>query len=67
MFETVKEVDEEKVTKNNNILSTRKPNASLLSDDVEYSDEIKHSLIIEEDVTTTSNALENLKMILCYY
>ena len=35
MFETVKEVDENIVTKENNIYSTREPTASLLSDNVE--------------------------------
>ena len=51
MFETVKEVDEEKVNKDNNIFLTREPTASLLSGNVEYSDEIKHSIMIEGYVT----------------
>ena len=51
MFETVKEVYEETVTKENNILLTRKHNASFLSGNFEYLDEIDISLIIEADVT----------------
>ena len=51
IFATVKEVDEEIVTKENNILLKREPTASLLSGNVDYSDEMKHSLMIEVDVT----------------
>ena len=51
MFETVKEVDYNIVTKENNLFLTREPTASLLSGNVEYSYEINHSLIIEGDVT----------------
>ena len=40
IFETVKEVDKKKVTKDNNILLTGEPIASLLSVNVEYSDEM---------------------------
>ena len=40
MFEPVKEVDEETVTKENNILFTREPTTSLLSGNAEYSNEI---------------------------
>ena len=47
MFETVKEVDEEKVTNEKNISLTREPTASLPSGNVEYSDEINTSLMIE--------------------
>ena len=50
MFETVKEVDEDRVTKDNNISLTRGPTASLLSGNVEYSDEINTSLMIEANV-----------------
>ena len=47
MFETVKEVDEEKVAKENNILLTREPTDSLLLGSVEYSYGMNHSLAIE--------------------
>ena len=40
MFEIVNEVDEETVTKENNILLRRDPTNSLLSGNVEYVDEI---------------------------
>ena len=43
MFETGKEVDEETVTKENNILLKREPTALLLSGNVNYSDEINNS------------------------
>ena len=51
MFETVKEVDGETVTKENNIWSTRDPTASLPSGNVEYLDEINNLLMIEADAT----------------
>ena len=51
MFETVNKVDEETVTRENNILLTREPTDSLLSVNFEYSYEINNSLIIEGDVT----------------
>ena len=51
MFETVKEVDDETVTKENNILLTREPTDLLLSGNVEYSDEINTLLMIEADET----------------
>ena len=47
MFETVKEVDEQIVTKDKNIQLKSEPTASLLSVHVEYLDETKHSFIIE--------------------
>ena len=59
IFKILKEVDEEIVTKEKNILLTREPTDSLLSGSVDYSDEIKHSLIIELDVTKTRNPLDN--------
>ena len=46
----MKQVDEETVTKGNNILLIREHTASLLSGDVEYSDEMKSALMIEGDV-----------------
>ena len=51
MFGTVKEVDEETVTKENNILLTREPTSSLLSGSVDYLYEIDTSLMIEACVT----------------
>ena len=38
MFKTIKEGDDETVTKENNMSLTREPTASLLSGNVEYSD-----------------------------
>ena len=46
MFETVIEVDEEIVTKEENILFTREPTTSILSGNVEYFDEIGILLLI---------------------
>ena len=46
----MKQVDEETVTKGNNILLIREHTASFLSGDVEYSDEMKSALMIEGDV-----------------
>ena len=51
MFEIVKEVDEETVTKENNFFLTRETTDSLLPGNVEYSDKINISLMIEGDVT----------------
>ena len=45
MFESVKEVYEETVTKENNIFLTREPTALILSGNVYYSDEINNLLI----------------------
>ena len=50
MFETGKEVDEETVTKENNILLKREPSASLLSGNVDHLYEIHTPLFIETDV-----------------
>ena len=50
MFESVKEVDEDTVTKEKNISLTREPTHSLLSGNFEDSDEINYSLIIEVDI-----------------
>ena len=61
MVETVKEVDEETVTKENNILLIREPTASLLSVNVEYSDEINNSLMIEVDITKNKKYIGKLK------
>ena len=49
-FEIVNEVDEDTVTKENNILLTREPTTSLLSGNVEYLDEVDTSLMIEADI-----------------
>ena len=51
MFEIVKEVDEETVTKENYFFLTRETTDSLLPGNVEYSDKINISLMIEGDVT----------------
>ena len=67
MFETIKEVDEEKDTKEKNIFLTRESTASLLSGNIEYSDEINNSLTIEGDVTKNNKSIGNCKMILCSY
>ena len=50
MFETVKEVDEETVTKENNISLTLDATASFLSVSVGYLYEIDTLLMIEADV-----------------
>ena len=55
----VKNVAQEKVTKENNILLTRETTASLISGNVEYSDKIDTSLKIESDVTKNKNQLDN--------
>ena len=55
MFETIKEVDENIVFKENNIFLTREPTDSLLSGDVEYLDEIYSLLMIEVDLKKTKN------------
>ena len=54
MFETVKEVDDETVTKQNKISLTRETTASLLSGNVEYLYQINTLLMIEADVEKTS-------------
>ena len=54
IFETVKEVDEETVTKQDNISLSKDPTSSLLSGNVQYSYEINNSLIIEGYVTKKS-------------
>ena len=51
MFVTVKEVDEETATKQKDVSLTREPTASILSGNVDYSDEIDTLLMIEADVT----------------
>ena len=61
MFETIKEVDEEKDTKEKNIFLTRESTASLLSGNIEYSDEINNSLTIEGDVTKNNKSIAQLK------
>ena len=40
---------------------TRKPTSSLLSDNVEYSDEINSSLMIERDVTKNKKSIGQFK------
>ena len=60
MFETVKEVDESTITKEKNILLTREPTDSLLLGDVEYSDEMNHSLLIEGDVRKNKEPIGKL-------
>ena len=51
MYETVKEVDEEKITKENITLFARDHTTSIQYDKVEYIGEINNSLIIEAGVT----------------
>ena len=58
MFKTVNEVDEETVTKENDILLKRDLTDSLLSGNVDHSYEINHSLMIEGDVKK-NNPLDN--------
>ena len=60
MFETVKEVDEQTVRKENNISLTMQPTDSLLSGNVEYLYEIDTLLIIEADET---NKIKNNRKI----
>ena len=50
MFETINKVDEETVTKENNIQFTKKTNSSPLSGNVDCLYEIDTSLIIEANV-----------------
>ena len=66
MFDTVNQVDEETVTKENNIFLTRELTASLLSGNVEYLDAIDTSLMIEADVTKNKKISEILNMIICF-
>ena len=61
IFETVKEVDWEIVTKDNNNWLTRNTTDLLLSVDFHYSDEMKISLIIEGDVTENKEYILQLK------
>ena len=61
MFETVKQFDEETVTKENNISLTRELTASILSVNVDYLDEIKNKLMIEGDVTKSKKSIGQLK------
>ena len=51
MFETVKEVYEEKIIKEDIILLSRDNTTSLQADNVDYLDDINGLLIIEEGVT----------------
>ena len=51
MFETLKEVDDDTVTKDINISLKMEPTASLLSGNVDHSDTIDTLFIIEADVT----------------
>ena len=51
MFETVKEVYEEKIIKEYIILLSRDNTTSLQADNVDYLDDINGLLIIEEGVT----------------
>ena len=66
MFDTVNQVDEETVPKENNIFLTRELTASLLSGNVEYLDAIDTSLMIEADVTKNKKISEILNMIICF-
>ena len=59
MFETVKEVYKETVTKENNIFFTRYPTASIILGNFGYFDEIYTFLMIEEDVTKNQKQSEN--------
>ena len=61
MFETVKEVYKETVTKENNIFFTRYPTASILLGNFGYFDEIYTLLMIEEDVTKKPKTIGKLK------
>ena len=61
MFQTVKGVDEETVTKYNNIPLTREPTDSPLLDNFEYSDDIDTLLIIEADAEKKSKIIAQLK------
>ena len=58
MFETVKEVDEETVTKENNSYLTRESNDTPLSGNIEYLDEINASFIIKADATKKNQKTE---------
>ena len=59
MFENAKEVDEETIIKEDNISLTRETNTSLLSGNIEYSDEMNYSLMIEGGVRKIRNPLVN--------
>ena len=61
IFETVREVDYETVTKDNNISLKKEPTSSLLSGNVDYSDESNNSLMIAWDVTKTKEYIGQLK------
>ena len=61
MFKTVKEFDEQRVTKKNNIPLTREPTHSQLSVNFQYSDEINNSLIIEGYVTKSKKSVRQIK------
>ena len=64
-FETIKEVYGEIVTKENNISLEREPTASLLSGDVDYSDEIDTLLIIKVGVTKKKKNNWSIEKLLC--
>ena len=61
MFETEKEVDDDTVTKKSNISLKIEPTASLLSGNIEYSDRMNHSLMIEVDVTKIKESIRQSK------
>ena len=51
MFETIKELDEEIGMKQKNMQVTKDTNASLLSGNVDYTDEMNYSLMVKVSVT----------------
>ena len=61
MFDTVKLVGEETVTKESNIMLTRNPTDSFLSGNVDDSYEMNHLLLIEGDVTKNKESIGKLK------
>ena len=67
MYETVKEVDEETITKKNIMPLTKDNTNSIQYDNVEDRDEINNSQIVEAVLTKNNKKLVNLKMILCIY
>ena len=61
MFETVKGVCEETITKEKNISLTRDTTASLLSGNVEYSDSMNYSVMIEVYLRKNKGSIGQLK------
>ena len=67
MLETSNKVDEEKITKENNISLSRYPNDSLPSVIVEYSDKKNTWLTIESEDPSPITPLGIWKTMLCFY